>query len=224
MLPSFDHSSTVNRIYSLARLQIYLSIGPVLQRTLLCNRRIPRRRPASMPEQHDASSSRGASNVPPTRQARSSTDSSAPPTAHWHPLLRGKNLIWVKKYRTEISASSASLLSTLSAVSLIQLLISQSDQSSRTPHATLEPSCRTNMLTLLLAVSLGFRKNQNASVSRCFRDLGRVEADWNYNSYKFSSFLECVRHTYRTEGAHGFWRGEISSPSELDDLWLATRT
>ncbi|EON62868.1 hypothetical protein W97_02093 [Coniosporium apollinis CBS 100218] len=25
--------------------------------------------------------------------------------------------------------------------------------------------------------------------------------------YKFNNFADCVRHTYRTEGVHGFWRG-----------------
>lgn len=28
-----------------------------------------------------------------------------------------------------------------------------------------------------------------------------------HGRYKFSSFLNCVRHTYSTEGANGFWRG-----------------
>jgi len=26
-------------------------------------------------------------------------------------------------------------------------------------------------------------------------------------AYKFQSFTDCVRHTYKTEGVHGFWRG-----------------
>src|ERR1700743_255021 len=26
-------------------------------------------------------------------------------------------------------------------------------------------------------------------------------------TYKFHSFVDCVQHTFRTEGVHGFWRG-----------------
>ena len=29
-------------------------------------------------------------------------------------------------------------------------------------------------------------------------------------AYKFNSFTDCVQHTYRTEGLHGFWRGVFS--------------
>jgi solute carrier family 25 carnitine/acylcarnitine transporter 20/29 len=63
---------------------------------------------------------------------------------------------WTKKYRTEIAASSSSLLSTTVAYPL--------------------DSVKTRL-----------------------------------QAYKFNSFTDCVRHTYRTEGVHGFWRG-IWSP------------
>ncbi|KAF2872590.1 mitochondrial carrier domain-containing protein [Massariosphaeria phaeospora] len=59
---------------------------------------------------------------------------------------------WAKKYRTEIAASSSSLLSTFTAYPL--------------------DSVKTRL-----------------------------------QAYKFNSFSDCVRHTYKTEGFHGFYRG-----------------
>lgn len=59
---------------------------------------------------------------------------------------------WTKSYRTEVAASSSSLLSTFVAYPL--------------------DSVKTRM-----------------------------------QAYKFHSFTDCVRHTYKTEGFHGFWRG-----------------
>ncbi|KAF2201980.1 mitochondrial carrier [Delitschia confertaspora ATCC 74209] len=62
---------------------------------------------------------------------------------------------WTKKYRTEVAASSSSLLSTFASYPL--------------------DSVKTRM-----------------------------------QAYKFDSFTDCVRHTYKTEGFHGFWRGVLS--------------
>ncbi|KAF2117757.1 mitochondrial carrier domain-containing protein [Lophiotrema nucula] len=59
---------------------------------------------------------------------------------------------WTKRYRTEVAASSSSLLSTFVAYPL--------------------DSVKTRL-----------------------------------QAYKFNSFTDCVRHTWRTEGFHGFWRG-----------------
>jgi len=59
---------------------------------------------------------------------------------------------WAKKYRTELAASSSSLLSTFAAYPL--------------------DSVKTRL-----------------------------------QAYKFASFSDCLRHTYRTEGLHGFYRG-----------------
>ncbi|KAF2467097.1 mitochondrial carrier [Lindgomyces ingoldianus] len=59
---------------------------------------------------------------------------------------------WTKRYRTEVAASSSSLLSTFVAYPL--------------------DSVKTRL-----------------------------------QAYKFHSFSDCVRQTYRTEGFHGFWRG-----------------
>ncbi|KAF2278078.1 mitochondrial carrier [Westerdykella ornata] len=59
---------------------------------------------------------------------------------------------WAKKYRTELAASTSSLLSTFFAYPL--------------------DSVKTRL-----------------------------------QAYKFNSFADCVRHTYKTEGFHGFWRG-----------------
>lgn len=67
---------------------------------------------------------------------------------------------WAKKYRTEIAASSSSLLSTLSAYPL--------------------DSVKTRM-----------------------------------QAYKFNGFVDCVRHTYRTEGVHGFWRGAFTAQTSM---------
>lgn len=36
-------------------------------------------------------------------------------------------------------------------------------------------------------------------------DSRRIRLTWH--SYKFNSFADCVRHTYKTEGFHGFYRG-----------------
>lgn len=33
--------------------------------------------------------------------------------------------------------------------------------------------------------------------------------------YKFNSFTDCLRHTYKTEGFHGFWRGMNPPAMEL---------
>lgn len=70
-------------------------------------------------------------------------------------LLDNQSKRFLKRYRTEISASSASLASTLAAYPL--------------------DSVKTRM-----------------------------------QAYKFPNFLDCVRHTYRTEGPHGFWRGVLA--------------
>jgi solute carrier family 25 carnitine/acylcarnitine transporter 20/29 len=59
---------------------------------------------------------------------------------------------WTKRYRTEVAASSSSLLSTFAAYPL--------------------DSVKTRL-----------------------------------QAYKFNSFADCVRHTYKTEGFHGFYRG-----------------
>ncbi|CAI6338700.1 unnamed protein product [Periconia digitata] len=59
---------------------------------------------------------------------------------------------WTKKYRTEVAASSSSLLSTFAAYPL--------------------DSVKTRL-----------------------------------QAYNFNSFSDCVRHTYKTEGFNGFWRG-----------------
>ncbi|KAH8730035.1 mitochondrial carrier domain-containing protein [Phaeosphaeriaceae sp. PMI808] len=59
---------------------------------------------------------------------------------------------WTKRYRTEVAASSSSLLSTFVAYPL--------------------DSVKTRL-----------------------------------QAYKFNSFSDCVRHTYKSEGFHGFWRG-----------------
>ncbi|ORY09356.1 mitochondrial carrier domain-containing protein [Clohesyomyces aquaticus] len=68
-------------------------------------------------------------------------------------LIRGEQAKrWMKKYRTEVAASSSSLLSTFVAYPL--------------------DSVKTRL-----------------------------------QAYKFHSFSDCVRQTYRTEGFHGFWRG-----------------
>ncbi|KAF1814596.1 mitochondrial carrier [Eremomyces bilateralis CBS 781.70] len=69
-----------------------------------------------------------------------------------HPYLDDSRKLWIKKYRTEIAASTSSLLSTFMTYPL--------------------DSVKTRMQT-----------------------------------YQFSSLLDCIQHTYRTEGFHGFWRG-----------------
>ncbi|OCK85337.1 mitochondrial carrier [Lepidopterella palustris CBS 459.81] len=67
-------------------------------------------------------------------------------------LMSEQSKRWMKKYRTEVAASSSSLLSTFVAYPL--------------------DSVKTRMQV-----------------------------------YKFKSFPDCVRHTYKTEGFYGFWRG-----------------
>lgn len=64
---------------------------------------------------------------------------------------------FIKRYRTEVSASASSVLSTLTAFPL--------------------DSVKTRMQT-----------------------------------YNYSGFLGCVKHTYQTEQLRGFFRGEHSSP------------
>ncbi|CAN9256963.1 unnamed protein product [Alternaria alternata] len=72
---------------------------------------------------------------------------------------------WTKKYRTEVAASSSSLLSTFAASKITDLVIADSFQYPLDSVKT------------------------------------RLQA------YKFNSFADCVRHTYKTEGFHGFYRG-----------------
>jgi len=67
---------------------------------------------------------------------------------------------WVKRYRTEVSASMSSVLSTAAAFPL--------------------DSVKTRMQT-----------------------------------YQYSGFLDCVRHTYQAEKLRGFFRGRSSPPSQL---------
>jgi hypothetical protein len=58
---------------------------------------------------------------------------------------------------------------------------------------------------LTAIVSLGLRQDTPSSVS----DVNRAEEpQLTASSYKFNSFADCVRHTYKTEGFHGFWRGQ----------------
>lgn len=57
-----------------------------------------------------------------------------------------------------------------------------------------------------LSVSIGLCENANASVS--INELNSIEFDAQPQSrYKFQSFTDCVRYTYKTERVHGFWRG-----------------
>jgi len=60
-------------------------------------------------------------------------------------------------------------------------------------------------------VPSGFRKDSNAGV--CFPNLRICVAFSNTHecSYKFNSFLACVKHTYKTEHLNGFWRGKTST-------------
>ncbi|KAL9070326.1 MAG: hypothetical protein Q9157_005855 [Trypethelium eluteriae] len=103
---------------------------------------------ASMPEDKkngkgDASS--GASPDPNSKH----------PFASMEYQLNTASKRWLKKYRTEFSASSASLLSTLIAYPL--------------------DSIKSRM-----------------------------------QAYNFKTSWTCARHTYNTEGVHGFWRGTLA--------------
>jgi len=40
------------------------------------------------------------------------------------------------------------------------------------------------------------------------------------HSYKFNSFTDCVRHTYKTEGLHGFYRGRFNIFNFPDPLLI----
>ena len=96
---------------------------------------------------------------------------------------------WTKRYRTEVAASSSSLLSTLVAVRHMR------DKKRIRPG---KANC--------LSVSIGLCENANASVS--INELSSIKFNAQLQSrYKFQSFTDCVRYTYKTEGVHGFWRG-----------------
>lgn len=74
-----------------------------------------------------------------------------------------EQLPFIKRYRTEVSASASSVLSTLTAFPL--------------------DSVKTRMQT-----------------------------------YNYSGFLDCVKHTYQTEQLRGFFRGEHSSSRRSSEL------
>lgn len=78
---------------------------------------------------------------------------------------------WTKKYRTEVAASSSSLLSTFAAYPL--------DSVKTRLQAYAPPSPIYAFYISLIT----------------------------YPRYNFNSFSDCLRHTYKTEGFHGFWRG-----------------
>ncbi|KAL8725522.1 MAG: hypothetical protein Q9166_007308 [cf. Caloplaca sp. 2 TL-2023] len=102
-----------------------------------------------MPELHKPSSNADGSLPKTTTQP-----SSMPKTSALVPSRRQRKH-WAKQYRTEIAASSSSLLSTFAAYPL--------------------DSVKTRM-----------------------------------QAYRFKHFADCVRHTYKTEGYKGFWRGCIA--------------
>lgn len=90
---------------------------------------------------------------------------------------------WTKRYRTEVAASSSSLLSTFVAVCRkpIHMCIATDWRSIRSTLSRRD--CRRKKLAKPAHIVL------------------------TSASYKFKSFSDCVLHTYRTEGFHGFWRG-----------------
>ncbi|KAI9657558.1 MAG: hypothetical protein M1831_004174 [Alyxoria varia] len=106
-----------------------------------------------MPETDNASTP--SNDLPTTADATTVSSVSEPPAAMAWTALSDENKLWMKRYRTEISASTASLCSTFSAYPL--------------------DSMKTRM-----------------------------------QAYKFSSFLDCVRKTYYSEGYNGFWRGALA--------------
>jgi solute carrier family 25 (mitochondrial carnitine/acylcarnitine transporter), member 20/29 len=114
------------------------------------------------PSQTGIASTTGAPQPPTASPASRGTHAASMPfpsqfpQSSWEEVLTNDRKRWMKKYRTEISACSSSLLSTFAAYPL--------------------DSVKTRM-----------------------------------QAYKFTSFADCVRHTYNTEGIHGFWRGKCPS-------------
>ena len=96
---------------------------------------------------------------------------------------------WTKRYRTEVAASSSSLLSTFVAVSYP----GNSRHTGPTPVLTAPSILSTLSRPVCRRMHITLHPNSRRSLTR--------------HSYKFNSFTDCVRHTYRTEGFHGFYRG-----------------
>lgn len=105
---------------------------------------------------------------------------------------------WAKKYRTEIAASSSSVLSTFVAVSITSFAGSE---------CWLEEGEWISLTWV--AVSSGLRQDSNASVSDYSNLLRhrRVSHGSRKDRYRFNHFTDCVQHTYKTERFKGFWRG-----------------
>lgn len=96
---------------------------------------------------------------------------------------------WAKQYRTEIAASSSSLLSTFAAVRPPgrQREGNMGLTGDSIPWIRSKRACKRTPPYLLLFVPRSLHLTRN--------------------SYRFKHFADCVRHTYKTEGFKGFWRG-----------------
>jgi solute carrier family 25 carnitine/acylcarnitine transporter 20/29 len=98
---------------------------------------------------------------------------------------------WSKKYRTELAASSSSLLSTFAAVRIAR------------------PLCSRPLLTAT-SIRSTLSKHVFKRIPPPLRSLPPASNECRYN---FNSFSDCVRHTYKTEGFNGFYRGRSSTPA-----------
>lgn len=72
-----------------------------------------------------------------------------------------------------------------------------------------------------------YRTEVAASASSVLSTLATFPLDsvkTRMQTYKYSGFVDCVRHTYQTEKLKGFFRGELGNPSAADPTVLQVLT
>jgi hypothetical protein len=72
-----------------------------------------------------------------------------------------------------------------------------------------------------------YRIEVAASTSSVFSTLAAFPLDsvkTRMQTYQYRGFLDCVKHTYRTEALAGFFRGELSLASRYDTPYSSFET
>ena len=128
------------------------------------------------------------------------------PSVFQVPVTGERSKRWMKHYRTEIAASTSSVLSTFVAVSALP--------DWRRGHASYQQKADWSMIDSTLST----QSRHACKREYCLALRGsHTQKGLRMSSYKFPTFTGCVQHTYKTEGTLGFWRGETPSSHNSGD-------
>jgi solute carrier family 25 (mitochondrial carnitine/acylcarnitine transporter), member 20/29 len=129
------------------------------------------------------------------------------PSVFQVPVTGERSKRWMKHYRTEIAASTSSVLSTFVAVSALP-----GWRCGHVPYLQ-----KADGSTIDSTLSTLSRHACKRKYYLALRD-SHTRKGLRMSSYKFPTFTGCVQHTYKTEGTLGFWRGEAPSSQNSRSL------